>query len=394
MWSANEVSTVAAGPALPGLRSRSFRLMLVASFGGFGGYAVLLSVVPLWASRGGAGELAAGATTGVLMAATVGTQFVVPWLLRRIGYRPVLALGMVLLGAPAPIYAVSTELPVLLGVSAARGVGFGLLTVAGSALVAELVRPAEHGRASALYGAAVGLPQLLLLPLGVGIATAVGFVPMFVLAGALPLAGALVVPWIRVPAATPAGAPAVDRARVPVRAFASPWFAMLACSVAQGGLVTFLPLAVPGSPVVVPLALFATVAGALGGRLLAGELADRRRLAGRLQWAGIALAGAGMLAVLVTTLGAGPVPVVLGAALVGVGFGIVQNDSMVAMFAAGGVAGYGSASAAWNIAYDTGTGVGAVALGAVAEPLGFTAAFGASALLLAVTLPVALPRRR
>jgi predicted MFS family arabinose efflux permease len=61
---------------------------------------------------------------------------------------------------------------------------------------------------------------------------------------------------------------------------------------------------------------------------------------------------------------------------------MVQNDSLTVLFAAFGSTGYGAASALWNIAYDAGTGVGALGLGAVAEPFGYSAAFGAAAVLL------------
>ncbi|HYH30966.1 MAG TPA: MFS transporter, partial [Pseudonocardia sp.] len=70
----------------------------------------------------------------------------------------------------------------------------------------------------------------------------------------------------------------------------------------------------------------------------------------------------------------------------------VQNDALTGLFAAFGSGGYGSASAAWNISYDAGTGVGALGLGAVAEPFGYSAAFGAAAALLCVSLPVARHR--
>ena len=376
---------------VPGLGSRSFRLMLATSLAGFGGYALLLPVVPLWASTGGAGEFGAGATTGVLMAATVCTQLGVPWALRRFGHRAVLAAGMMLLGAPTPLYALSTGLPLLLGVSLLRGVGFGLVTVAGSALIAELVSPRELGRASAGYGLAVGLPQLVLLPAGVAVTDVLGFTPLFVLASALPVAAVLAVPWIRLPARPDVAAPKPVGWRA-VRASAGPWISMLACSVAQGGLITFLPLAVAGSALLVPAALLATTSGALLGRLAAGELTDRYGLAGRLLPLGVGTAAVGMLIeVLAADTG---VAVVAGAALVGLGFGAVQNSSLVVMFSAAGAAGYGGASAAWNIAYDTGTGVGATGLGAVAQPLGFEAAFGVSALLLAATLPAVLGAER
>jgi predicted MFS family arabinose efflux permease len=394
--------TAAPVGAAPGLGSRSFRLMLAASFAGFGGYSLLLPVVPLWASTGGAAEFAAGATTGVLMASTVGTQLGVPWLLHRAGHRLVLAAGMLLLGLPAPLYALAPDLPLLLGVSLVRGIGFGLLTVAGSAMIAELVPPRELGRASARYGLAVGLPLLVLLPAGVGVAQLVGFAPLFVLAGVLPVVAVLAVPWIRLPhreapgAANVAEVTAAQRWRM-MRASAGPWLAMWSCSVAQGGLITFLPLAVPEPAVLVPMALLGTTAGALLGRLAAGELTDRCGMAGRLLPVGVLTAATGMVVEMLAVGGAGLLPavaIVSGASLVGLGFGVVQNDSLVLMFGTVGAAGYGAASAAWNIAYDAGTGVGATGLGAVAQPLGFEAAFGVAAGLLVLIMPAVLPRRR
>lgn len=374
-----------------------FRLMLATTLLGFGGYAVLLPVVPLWVS--GAGEFAAGATTGVLMLTTILTQLAVPWLVARVGYRAALGAGLVLLGAPTPLLALSADLGPVLAVSAVRGIGFGLLTVVGSALVAELVVPAEHGRAGARYGLAVGVPQLALLPGGVAVVDAVGFTGVFVAAGIAPLLGALTVPLLRVPRPgsapegvplPPAGGPGEPLGGRP--AAVAPLAAMLTCSVAQGGLITFLPLTAPGSALLVAGALFVTAAGALVGRSVAGRLVDRYGMGGRLLLPGVLLAAAGMGTEIVG-LGGGPL-VVVGAAIVGVGFGLVQNDALTTLFAASGPKRYGAASAAWNIAYDAGTGSGAVGLGAVAEPFGFRAAFGLSALVLVVVAPVVRPGRR
>jgi predicted MFS family arabinose efflux permease len=379
-----------------GIAGLPFRLMLGTTVLGFSGYALLLPVVPLWASRGGSGALGAGATTGVLMLATVATQLAVPWLLTRIGHRWVLGLGVALLGAPAPLLVLSAELGPVLAVSAVRGVGFGLATVAGSALVAELVPPAQHGRAAARYGLAVGLPQLALLAAGVAVVERLGFTVVFVAAGVGPLLGALLVPAIRMPAggrpAEVAGEPgsAGALARIAFR----PVLAMLVCSVAQGGLITFLPLAVPDAGLLVALALLATAAGALLGRLAAGELVDRRGWGGRLLRPGVLLAAAGMAAEVVAVGAGGGPMLVAGAAVVGVGFGLVQNDALTALFAAAGAARYGAASAAWNVAFDAGTGVGAVGLGAVAEPFGFAAAFGTSALLCAAAAGACRTRSR
>jgi predicted MFS family arabinose efflux permease len=381
---------VASTSSPAGVAGAPFRFMLGATVLAFSGYALLLPVVPLWAGRGGSGAFGAGATTAALMATTVGTQLAVPWLLTRIGHRWVLAVGSLLLGGPAPLYALSADLAPVLALSAVRGVGFGLATVAGSALVAELVPREQHGRAAGRYGLAVGLPQLVLLAAGVAVVERFGFAAVFVAGGVGPVLGALLVPAIRVrraPATTSAGL----RPRPPARSALPPVLAMLTCSIAQGGLITFLPLAVPGTGLLVPGALLATAAGALVGRLVAGELVDRRGWGGRLLAPGMLLAAAGLVGEVVA-LGTGAgVLVVAGAAAVGVGFGVVQNDALTVLFAAFGSSGYGAASAIWNIAFDAGTGVGALGLGAVAEPFGYSAAFGVAAVLLGCGVAGARP---
>ncbi|MCW0216047.1 MAG: MFS transporter [Pseudonocardia sp.] len=373
------------------MRSAAFRLMLAATVLGFGGYAVLLPVVPLWVTRGGSGEFGAGLTTGVLMAVTVATQLAVPALLRRFGHRLVVAAGLLLLGAPTPLLMLSADLPPVLAVSVVRGLGFGLLTVAGSAIVAELVPAAEHGRASARYGYAVGIPQLALLPAGVAVVDLVGFDGVFLAAGIAPLLGLVCVPFLQVRPPVPAGhdrsAHPGERSAAFRRRAVAPVLAMVACSTAQGGLVTFLPLVAPGSTVAVPLALFGTALGGLLGRGLSGEIVDRRGGAGRLLPVGVAITAVGMAGEVVAGGGDVPVLLVTGAVFVGIGFGLVQNDSLVALFAAGGAGRYGTSSAVWNIAFDSGTGLGATGLGAVAEPFGFRAAFGLVAVLLLLVVP-------
>lgn len=376
-----------------GITGAPFRFMLGVTVLCFSGYALLLPVVPLWADRGGSGALGSGATTAALMATTVATQLAVPWLLVRTGHRLVLAVGSALLGAPTPFLALSAELTPVLLLSALRGVGFGLATVAGAALVAELVPRAEHGRAAGRYGLAVGLPQIVLLAAGVALVERFGFTAVFIAAGVAPLLGALLVPAIRRP---PPSAPRADgpAPRPPLRLVVIPVLAMFLCSIAQGGLITFLPLAVPGAGLLVLGALLATTAGAMLGRVVAGELVDRRGWGGRLLVPGIVLTIAGMVtevAALHTGTGA---LLVLGAAAVGFGFGVVQNDSLTVLFAAFGSAGYGAASAIWNISFDAGTGAGALAFGAVAEPFGYPAAFGATAALLGVGVLAAMIRPR
>jgi MFS family permease len=368
-----------------GINGAPFRLTLCATVLGFAGFALLFPVVPLWAARGGASAFGAGASTAALMFTTVVTQLATPWLLARVGHRWVLGAGLFLVGAPAPLLALSAAPAPVIALSAVRGIGFGLFTVAASAVVAELVPPEQHGRANAWFGAAIGVPQLALLAAGVAVVDLVGFPLVFALGGAAPVLGALLVPLVRMPPTRDRDEPSRSGGPLVARAGVGPLLAMLACSMAQGGLTTFLPLAVPDSAPVVAAALLAMSAAGLVGRVVTGVLVDRYRLRGRVVGPAALLValGAGLEAAFV---GVGAVGLVIGAALVGLGFGAVQNDALTALLAAYGPNRYGTASAAWNIAFDAGTGVGAIGLGALADPFGFRVAFGAVAVLCAATV--------
>jgi predicted MFS family arabinose efflux permease len=73
----------------------------------------------------------------------------------------------------------------------------------------------------------------------------------------------------------------------------------------------------------------------------------------------------------------------------GAGFGATQNLTLVVAFARAGPAQVTTASAVWNGAFDAGTALGAVAVGAVAAGLGFPLAFVGCAIVVAAALPLA-----
>ncbi|WP_040406034.1 MFS transporter [Amycolatopsis nigrescens] len=366
------------------LRDRHFRLLLLATVAVFSGFALLLSVVPLWVVRQGAGELAAGGATGGFMATTVAAQLIVPKLVDRLGYGHVTGFGALFLAVPAPLLIVATDWPAIWAVSLVRGIGFGLVTVCGAALVAELLPRETLARGSGLYGAAVGLPQLVGLPAGTWMAEHWGFTPVFLIAAALPLAGLL--PIAGLPAVCPAK-PHGAHWLSTVDATWRPWLVLLSGAVGFGSLVTFLPIVLTGSPGVASAALFAAAAGALVSRWAAGLLGDRLAGTGRMLPIALLLTAAGLAGVAATVSGGGSGWVLAAVTVFGLGFGVLQNDSLVAMFAR---APTGPASVVWNVAYDAGTGLGAVVVGAIVAGAGYPIAFGVLAALAVVLLPAAI----
>ncbi|MDN5716971.1 MAG: MFS transporter [Janibacter sp.] len=376
--------------------ARGMPALLWATFLGFSGFAVLMPVAPLWAVHGGADEGGAGLVNGVLLAVTVLTQFTVPAMLRRFGWGPTLAVGLILLGAPSLGFIASDSLATVLSLSVVRGVGFGILTVTGSAAVAELSTPETRGKAVGAYGLAIAGPQVVLLPLGSWVAETVNFSVVFAV-GALPLLGVpaalalgRVVGAFPAHTETPGAAPGASTQRAALTLL-RPMVLLLGVTVAGGAVLTFGPQMVRNPAIVIPaLALMELTAAIF--RWWIGGVADR-------------LGAERFLApfVLLTVIGVGgiawaiheqSVPVLLiGAILLGSAYGGLQNLTLVISFASVSRRHIGLASSIWNVGFDLGSGLGSVVVGAIAAGHGFPTALAVTAAFAMLTLPLALVRR-
>lgn len=399
--------------ALPGLRGRGFALLIAATAVGLCGFAAVLPLVPLWAVHGGAGEFGAGTTTAVFMLTTVLTQLAMPWLLERGGYRWAFPVGSLIMGLPAPLFALTAELGPLVAVSAVRGIGFGMVSVAGTVLAARLVPHSQVGRATGYYGLAVGLPQVLILPGGVALALNIGFDTAFWITGLCSVLGAILAggiwfadggrnrPALRSTVRTSTGTPD-EHARPPLLlALAAPLVLMLLTASAASAIITFLAIPFEQTAWLVGGVLTAYALAVVVGRWTAGMLHDQYRRP-LLLLPGMVCTILGM-ALITTALwwhggGSGLVAgtvllVLLGAALFGLGFGAVQNETVTLMLNRAGPSGYGRASAVWNIGFDAGAGAGAVALGLLIQLFGYGPAFAVTAVALLAAVPLALGGR-
>ncbi|GAB7110680.1 MFS transporter [Streptomyces phaeofaciens JCM 4814] len=360
---------------------------LLAAFGGFAGFNLMLSAMPAYAVRSGAGPSGAGALTATLMAATLVVQPFTPWLFARLGRRHSLALSGALLGLPCLALPAASTLPTLSALAVVRGLGFGLFVVAGVTFTAELFPSGNRGRAIGWYGAVVGVAGVLGAPLGIALARREAYTLAFALAAgtaALVLVGSFGFPRAGAPA-RPAG-PRSGRPRTlhgtwrSLRPMTGPLLVETASTTAYGVVFTFLPLTASAAPE----ALLATQASTVLSRLGAGWLIDR-------------YGGRQVLvpAVLVTTLGTAacaadhePALLLSGTALFGAGFGAVQSATLVlAMQAVGDrPGGLGVAGVAWNVAFDGGTGIGSLAGGPLLALGGPSALYPATAAVLAAFL--------
>lgn len=375
--------------------------LLVTTTFAFAGFAVLMPVSPMHVVALGGNEFLAGLTNAVLMGATILTQLNVERMRARLGWSITLALGCLLLGAPSLLEILVTDAWQVIALAGVRGIGFGIITVSGASAVAALFAPGRRGRAIGMYGLAVAAPQLALTPTAPFVAETVSFAAALLL-GALPLVG---VPFAIVAGRgitahartfdaapepsrddhTDAGVPpttgglALARAgvrRALLRMLPS-IIALTAVTCAGGAITTFTPQFAPGATLTFA-ALFGFTAVAALARWLIGGPADR--FGARvfiLPGLGLAVLGTGAIAasLVMDAPSIRPLLIVGGALLTGAAFGGLQNVTLVRAFELAGERARGTASTAWNVAFDAGTGVGALAIGAIAASTSFGIAF-------------------
>jgi predicted MFS family arabinose efflux permease len=362
--------------------TRSLGLIYLTSFGSMISFYLMLGVTPIFAVANGHGSFGGALSTSVFMFATVAAELVTTRVMGRLGNQRALGLGAVLLCVPSLVLLLDGSLATILIVCIVRGAGFALVIIASAAMVAALAPEGKRGQGLGIYGVVVGVPSTFALPFGVALVEHLGFAPLLVISGALGMLGVLVV-VVRLPAST------VEEVHGMLRALRAPGVLRLAIvfsatTLASGLLLTYLPIAAGAgfSSGVAALALLAVQLSATVTRLLAGRFADRRD-ARLLLLPAMALIFVALLVILFA-----PHLVILGTAIFGAGFGLLQNASLHLMFESTGPAGYGASSAIWNIAYDIGLGTGALVFGL----LGADYALGVSVALVAIAAIAAVRR--
>ncbi|HET6866762.1 MAG TPA: MFS transporter [Solirubrobacteraceae bacterium] len=368
------------------------RMMLMA-VAGFTGFFVTLPSLPAYVASAGNSTASAGATTTVMLVATVLFQPVVPALLGRLTTSATVAIGLVVLGLPAPLLIWASSGAGLYSICVLRGVGFAIFTVAGAFMASEVAPPGRQGETAGLYGLAAAIPNVILIPLAVVLLHAFGFTPIAVIAG-LPVVGAALAfggGWRRV-APEPTQAVPTGATRRAITRSLLPAAVLYAITITAGAVVTILPIVRSEFVATVGLLVFA-VTGALA-RWQAGAQVDRSGRTWLLAGAcGVAIAG--LLALSAGLSGLSDGVVLAACAMLGLGFGAVQCLTLVYSFARTTSSERPVASAVWNGAFDAGTATGAVLIGALsATGIGWWATFGVLAVLVAAVMPAAVSSAR
>ena len=382
-------------------RARGMLAVLVAVAAAFGAWSLLLPVVPTAVLDAGGAESLAGLSTGVFMLFTVITQIFTPWLLRKFGFRVVMVVSAFLLGGPAFGYMLGMEPGVLLTVSAIRGVGFGALSVAEAAIIAELVPLRLLGRATGTLGLFVGASQMVALPLGLGLVDVVGYNGVFAIGasvGLVALFSAVLIPTIP-PSVEEHITPNVIR--VPTwHLVLVPALALMFITTAYGAITNFLPAAMRDLDAARGAALGGVMLGllnlaAMGSRYYAGRVTDRTGQPGSvlIPFQVCAALGVFMTAVILV-LGLPVWTVAFAVIFYGLGFGAAQNEALTMMFYRLPRSKASQASAIWNISFDSGTGIGSTVYGMMLVGMSFAPMFGIAAGVILVGLAVTLLDRQ
>jgi predicted MFS family arabinose efflux permease len=373
------VTRTGAGPTTERSGGAASRVLAIAGLG-FGGFHTLLSVVPVQAAAAG-GTSGPGSATAVLMFATVAAQVTV-WLAVRISDQVLMAVGGLLLGPPALLYALDPPIGVLLLVTAVRGVGFGVLAVAVTAQVSALAAAGAQGRAIGRLGLVTGVSGIVGSPLGLYL-WARSPLSAFLLGALLPLVAALLA--LRHAAARTAAEPPTRHS--PQRGLSGPVVGFAAATFAYAAALTLVPVFAPDRAAP---ALLVVMASLTISRWVVGRAADRWG-----PWAffltGLLLAGLGTFGVARVD---GAAFYVLAATL-GVGFGLAATASFL-LFARLYPRGDAGPSAIWNIVFDSGIGICGLGMAALSTAYGYGTVLqltGLTVLALLLVVPF-LPRSR
>lgn len=315
----------------------------------------------------------------------------------RIGARPVLLGGLVSFAVASALYVAADSPGWLWAARLGQGAAASAFSPSASALVARLNPAAKHGRAFGGYGFYKSIGYTLGPLLG-GVLVRVGglrllFAVLAVLGAAVAVWAALAVP--AVPPLSKARQTVLDLARrLADPAFLAPTSALAAATAALSVGVGFLPVSgraagldtvATGAAVSLLAATAAVVQPRAGRALDDGRLTTRTGLA-----AGLSVTAVGLACAMLPGL----TGILVGAALIGAGTGLITPLGFAALAASTPAERLGQTMGAAELGRELGDAGGPLLVAAVAWLASLTYGYGALAVLTGLGAVVALVRRR
>lgn len=315
----------------------------------------------------------------------------------KIGAKPVLLGGLVAFAVASALYVAADSTALLWAARLGQGAAASAFSPSASALLARINPTAKHGRAFGSYGFYKSIGYTLGPLLGGVLVWAGGLRLLFAVLAALAV---VVVVWaaLVVPAAPPLPKQRqtlLDLARrLADRSFLAPTAALAAATAALSAGVGFLPVSgaaaglgtvATGAAVSVLAATAAVVQPYTGRALDSGKLTSRTGIA-----AGLGITAAGLVCAILPGL----VGILIAAALVGAGTGLITPLAFAALAASTSPERLGQTMGSAELGRELGDAGGPLLVGAVATLAGLTYGYAALALVMALTPLVTLTARR
>ncbi len=386
---------MAAEGTRPTIVTRSYVLICLTGFLVFLSFFSLNGILPLYVLRVGGTPVDVGAMMALF---TVAAVLFRPWVGRwadRADRRWILGAGLVVIVFSFGAYAAVRSLWWLGALRVLHGLGWAMTSTSASALVADVVPAPRRGEAMGYYAnfgdVAMGVgPWLAVFTMD-----RLGFAATFLLGGALALAAAVPLAFLRLshrPRGGAEGGVLSSRALLPA-------LVLLTATCSFGAVVTFLPLYTPRHGLggaVWGVNAFAWFYVAYALTLLAvrgpvGRISDRRGRAWAILPGMALLAGATVFLAFLHTF---PQLLLFGIAM-GVGFGAAQPSLMAWTIDRTPPREWGRAMGTFFAAFDLGIGISALVLGALVQAVSYRAMYlTAAAVVLAGTLAYEVAHRR
>ncbi|MDA8442956.1 MAG: MFS transporter [Peptococcaceae bacterium] len=358
------------------LWTRDFLLIDLTSFLVFASFYYLLSTLQLYVVNLGGSVATVGLVMGLFTLVAVSLRPVVGQMLDARGRRVMLLAGLVIILVSFMIYPLIHALWWVLLIRVIHGIGWAVVPVAASTLIADVVPAKRRGEAMGYYSNFMDVAMAIGPFIGVLLLQAGSFSTVF-FGAAITLVPAL----FTIGAVHEKYQPMPERPKSPLlsRPAILPGLVMMSASIGYGAVVSFLPT----------LALHRGITGHIFGisdyafyyivyaitllltRGLWGRLSDRHgRKAAIIP--GMLLLAAGTLILAFTNS-------LLLLLLVGIvyaaGFGSAQPAIMAWTVDRAGHSGWGAAVSTFFIAFDGGLGLGAIIMGAVIQHFSYRASF-------------------
>ena len=370
-------SGAASGPASPpssaaSLFTRPFLFICLATGCFYLSFYFILPVMPLYVASLGGTSSQIGLIIGLFAAMAMLMRPPAGWLIDTRGTRPILLAGMAIFLLASLGYIATRTVQLILGLRLFHGIGMGLFPTAATVLIAELAPRERRGEAMGWFGITNSVGLILGPVLGPAVAARMGFSALFLLAAGVAGLGmgciCLVPPGER--PARPSRLPRPGDLFSPAAVL--PSLILLLLYIPYGMVVAFIPLVATTRGLENPGLFYAVFAVAmLLVRAKAGEASDRLgRMAVILP---VMIVTAVALAVLGLTTG--PIGVLAGGAVLGLGFGSAQPALMALTADRVPAAERGKAMGTFYTAWELGIAAGAAGAGWLLNVTDFAALF-------------------